>query len=101
MDDDWYRATVAGPNFTYSAGFGSEIHTSYEPAEAASPLGCLEQWQWCNSALSKENGCGPLAGKSQFLGNRQLPAPAVFGAVLQIHSQDMLRILPKRAKDMY
>ena len=31
------------------------------PAEAASPLGCLEQWQWCNSAYPKESGCGPLA----------------------------------------
>jgi hypothetical protein len=31
------------------------------PEEAASPLGCVEQWQWCNSAYSRELGCGPLA----------------------------------------
>jgi hypothetical protein len=31
------------------------------PVEAASPLGCVEQWQWCNSAYPGESGCGPLA----------------------------------------
>jgi hypothetical protein len=62
MNDDWYRATVFGQNLTH---FGTDPTSStmqgYIPVEAASPLGCVEQWQWCNSAYSREEGCGPLA----------------------------------------
>ena len=61
MDDEWYRATSFARNvsFVYSGNLGAM--QTYRPAEAASPLGCLEQWQWCNSAYPKESGCGPLA----------------------------------------
>ena len=31
------------------------------PVEAASPMGCVERVQWCNSAYPGYSGCGPLA----------------------------------------
>lgn len=34
---------------------------AYTFDEAASPLGCVQKWQWCNSAYSGTSGCGPLA----------------------------------------
>lgn len=39
---------------------GSTILT-YKSAEAASPLGCTERYQWCNSTGAEQTGCGPLA----------------------------------------
>ncbi|KUJ14079.1 uncharacterized protein LY89DRAFT_152692 [Mollisia scopiformis] len=63
MDDDWYRATTFGQKLAHTADMSSEgIVEAYIPTEAASPMGCVEQWQWCNSAYPKEEGCGPLAG---------------------------------------
>lgn len=59
MNDDWYRATQPGPEY-YTLG-KSGVRTGYYPDTAASPMGCLEQWQWCNPAYPKEVGCGPLA----------------------------------------
>lgn len=61
MDDDWYRATVDHGNITFSLTQGQL--TNHIPVEAASPMGCLEKWQWCNSAFPRDTGCGPLAGK--------------------------------------
>lgn len=58
VDDDWYRATAEGKNLTSFTNTGSR--TSYQPVEAASPLACAEQWQWCNSNYRDESGCGPL-----------------------------------------
>ncbi|KAI9642009.1 hypothetical protein NHQ30_009880 [Ciborinia camelliae] len=65
LDDDWYRATVPGLNIS-SAG-SPDARTTYKPEEAASPLGCVEQWQWCNSAFERETGCGPLASMQDAL----------------------------------
>ncbi|KUJ21309.1 uncharacterized protein LY89DRAFT_778879 [Mollisia scopiformis] len=59
MDDDWYRATVPNELVNFA---GEGTATSFTPVEAASPMGCVEQWQWCNSAYPRESGCGPLAG---------------------------------------
>ncbi|KAI1176643.1 hypothetical protein F4777DRAFT_545388 [Nemania sp. FL0916] len=60
MDDEWYRATdPAGINYFYDSN-GSN-RTVYRPAEAASPMGCVEQFQWCNTAYPNRSGCGPLA----------------------------------------
>ncbi|KAH8885562.1 hypothetical protein GQ53DRAFT_845545 [Thozetella sp. PMI_491] len=58
MDDDWYRATVPGPQTFYGNVNGTE--TSYQPAEAASPMGCVQQYQYCNTMLPPESRCGPL-----------------------------------------
>jgi hypothetical protein len=59
MGDDWYRATE--PFLKYYTPQLSGYHSSYRPDVAASPMGCLEQWQWCNAAPPKEVSCGPLA----------------------------------------
>ncbi|KAI0395573.1 hypothetical protein F5Y17DRAFT_474277 [Xylariaceae sp. FL0594] len=61
MDDDWYRATERWKKAQYVyAGPRGSLQT-YHPDIAASPLGCLEQWQYCNTAYPKKIGCGPLA----------------------------------------
>ncbi|KAI3316566.1 hypothetical protein HD806DRAFT_552214 [Xylariaceae sp. AK1471] len=63
-DDDWYRATFPSGHLTNLFVSGSEA--SFRPVEAASPLACVEQWQWCNSALPKgtnRSDCGPLTGQ--------------------------------------
>lgn len=59
--DDWYRVSptpfsvsVGGANSSKSQGF-------YLPLEPASPLGCAEQYQFCNTAIQGPDGCGPLA----------------------------------------
>lgn len=59
MDDDWYRATTPWRN-TYSPG-SSGSQPTWHPDVSASPMGCLEQFQWCNSAYPRDRGCGPLA----------------------------------------
>jgi hypothetical protein len=64
MDDDWYRATVPRARLSSGARYG--IVQTFRPVEAALPLACVEQWQWCNSALPKgtnRSDCGPLAGR--------------------------------------
>ncbi|KAI8627143.1 hypothetical protein F5Y19DRAFT_477707 [Xylariaceae sp. FL1651] len=68
MDDDWYQATIPYGNFLIAYGNSnmSANVTTFRPVEAASPLACVEQWQWCNSALPKgtnRSDCGPLDGQ--------------------------------------
>ncbi|KAK3688995.1 hypothetical protein B0T22DRAFT_427069 [Podospora appendiculata] len=58
-NDDWYRATAPGATVTNKDLNTSS--TSFQPVEAASPLGCVEQFQFCNAALPPESRCGPLA----------------------------------------
>lgn len=60
MDDDWYRATTPW-GAIYSAGAFGELPT-WRPNVSASPMGCFEQFQWCNSAYPRDRGCGPLTG---------------------------------------
>ncbi|KAI0436898.1 hypothetical protein F4803DRAFT_566489 [Xylaria telfairii] len=60
MDDDWYRATRRSIDIYMSGGAG--YIPSYIPSIAASPMGCVEQWQWCNSTNpTNSTQCGPLA----------------------------------------
>ncbi|GAP90397.2 hypothetical protein SAMD00023353_4900340 [Rosellinia necatrix] len=54
MDDDWYRATIPGANISSPIKDGITVY--YTPEEAASPLGCFEQYQFCFA-----DQCGPLA----------------------------------------
>ncbi|KAI8623054.1 hypothetical protein F5Y19DRAFT_405056 [Xylariaceae sp. FL1651] len=61
MDDEWYRATAVARNITVQAGQYQYKTVSYISTEAASPMGCVEQFQWCNTALPKQTRCGPLA----------------------------------------
>lgn len=62
MDDDWYRATI--PSEAIYALEKSGQRPTWRPDVSASPMGCLEQFQWCNSAYSRDRGCGPLASFS-------------------------------------
>ncbi|XXG93941.1 hypothetical protein Hte_000191 [Hypoxylon texense] len=59
MDDGWYQVTTPWRTIRSTGGSGST--QSYRPNEAALPMGCVEKWQWCNSAYPRETGCGPLA----------------------------------------
>lgn len=58
-NDAWYRATRLDGILESSLSNGSG-HT-YSTTEAASPLGCVQQYQWCNSEYTIPRGCGPLA----------------------------------------
>lgn len=59
MADEWYRATVPSTK--------AQISTLKDPIDlydfetAASPMGCVRQWQWCNPSLPPDRACGPLA----------------------------------------
>ncbi|KAM7211649.1 hypothetical protein V8F06_012975 [Rhypophila decipiens] len=66
-DDDWYRANRPGGNITY----GTPIWVQDGPA---SPLACLEQYQFCNPSLPPGNNCAPLSGRT----DAQLNAIALF-----------------------
>lgn len=57
-EDPWYRATVQGYKIASNIRAGSR--RLYWPEEAASPLGCVRQVQFCNTALEPDRRCGPL-----------------------------------------
>lgn len=73
INDPWYHATVPGDNITVTDNDGIHM-TVYQPDEAASSMGCTEQFQYCNPSLPK-NKCGPLASS---LDSRAEAAP-LFG----------------------
>ncbi|KAI1361337.1 hypothetical protein F5Y08DRAFT_347954 [Xylaria arbuscula] len=64
VDDPWYRSNV--PATQYSV-YGKRLNTRYQqrveifqPAEAASPLGCALQWQICKGPSGLSSTCGSL-----------------------------------------
>ncbi|KAK8040074.1 hypothetical protein PG993_008485 [Apiospora rasikravindrae] len=61
-NDPWYRATRIGGPLEASQSGGTS--NAYLTTEAASPLGCVQQYQWCNSEYPIPQGCGPLSGWS-------------------------------------
>lgn len=54
--DPWYRVTQLGPPIQM---YNNSTQNVYIPEEPASPLACVEKYQFCNAG--KE--CGPLSGK--------------------------------------
>ncbi|KAF3765644.1 hypothetical protein M406DRAFT_227270, partial [Cryphonectria parasitica EP155] len=54
--DPWYQSTVPFTNISSQGKTG--IEQVYRLDNAASPLGCASQWQFCNADSS---ACGPLA----------------------------------------
>ncbi|PHH78897.1 hypothetical protein CDD82_2769 [Ophiocordyceps australis] len=56
--DPWYRATIPIPGTEYNSDNSNSSSMAYRPEDAASPLGCLKQYQFCNAF----NRCGLLAG---------------------------------------
>ncbi|KAI2469445.1 hypothetical protein F4781DRAFT_394085 [Annulohypoxylon bovei var. microspora] len=65
LDDDWYRATTQDGSASATSLDGRR--PLYRPNEAASPMGCVQQWQWCTSADPKPRRCGPLASRNDAL----------------------------------
>ncbi|KAK8117983.1 uncharacterized protein PG998_006264 [Apiospora kogelbergensis] len=66
ISDAWYRAdhmngTLAILNETRAAN-------TYFPTEAASPMGCVQQYQWCNSEYPRS-----LSSQSSLIQGIQLP----------------------------
>lgn len=62
MAGEWYRATTPRGSVVSITPEGvSKERASYISDEAASPMGCISQWQWCNLAYPGNRGCGPLA----------------------------------------
>ncbi|KAK3986444.1 hypothetical protein QBC44DRAFT_311290 [Cladorrhinum sp. PSN332] len=61
-EDDWYRATILADGKFYSSL--NETHQLYQPDEAASPMGCAHQCQFCQGAPPPEGECGPLGSWS-------------------------------------
>lgn len=62
--DPWYRGTVSSENWRSQSSLDSAAQVAYSPEEAASPLGCRQQYQICNVDASH---CGPLKGFFDFL----------------------------------
>ncbi|PFH60604.1 hypothetical protein XA68_10660 [Ophiocordyceps unilateralis] len=59
--DPWYRGTVPGKDGVVMNADSSDANmtfTLYRPEEAASPLACLRQYQFCNAS----HHCGLLGG---------------------------------------
>lgn len=72
-NDPWYHATVPGDNIS-SPDVNGGYFTVYRPDEAASPMGCTSQFQFCNPSLSS-NKCGPLASQI----DAQIESAPLFG----------------------
>ena len=49
--DDWYQATSPWPAVRIGLTIANGSRSLYRPNEAASPLGCVDRWQFCNPAL--------------------------------------------------
>ncbi|OTB01373.1 hypothetical protein M426DRAFT_41238, partial [Hypoxylon sp. CI-4A] len=62
LDDDWYRATTPEGSVSLTSVDGKR--PLYRPNEAASPMGCVQQNQWCTSSDPKNRKCGPLASRN-------------------------------------
>ncbi|KAK8859427.1 hypothetical protein PGQ11_010161 [Apiospora arundinis] len=63
-DDAWYRATnpVDGERLRLLKDPNTVSGIAYQTSEAASPLGCVQQYQFCNPKYATPEGCGPLTG---------------------------------------
>ncbi|KAK3385609.1 hypothetical protein B0H63DRAFT_185332 [Podospora didyma] len=60
VNDPWYRGTVStGPDAGAHEPNSKQGVSIYSPEDAASPMGCVEQYQFCRS----ESQCGPLASR--------------------------------------
>lgn len=75
--DLWYRATAPGDEVhsTFVDAGKTEV---YQPEEAASPMGCVRQFQFCNPSLLSNN-CGPLASWD----DAQIEASPLFGIPIE------------------
>ncbi|KAF3026642.1 hypothetical protein E8E14_014501 [Neopestalotiopsis sp. 37M] len=60
LTGDWYR-TADEPFTVFGAGATEEgAFNVYLPSEPASPMGCVNQYQFCSTEYPGTTGCGPL-----------------------------------------
>ncbi|KAI0517479.1 hypothetical protein F5B22DRAFT_603142 [Xylaria bambusicola] len=59
--DDWYRIAKEPTNVTWAGADQDMITQVYLPSEPASPMGCADQYQFCNTGIDGIDGCGPLS----------------------------------------
>ncbi|KAF7555897.1 hypothetical protein G7Z17_g1777 [Cylindrodendrum hubeiense] len=99
--DPWYQATTPGISvqFTGTAGERKLVFKD----EAASPLACVSQYQYCRGKHSQEaenSRCGPLAGYMDAI----LGAAPIFGLVEDldvIWSSDVPKNMTKAASNFH
>ncbi|KAJ3577208.1 hypothetical protein NPX13_g3357 [Xylaria arbuscula] len=62
VDDPWYRSNVPATNTIYWKRLNStyQPQETFQPAEAASPLGCATQSQICKGPSGLSSTCGSL-----------------------------------------
>lgn len=81
-NDPWYRATI--PADTIMTEYTGDDVVVYQPEEAASPMGCVRQFQFCNPSLSSNN-CGPLASWA----DAQVEAAPLFGITKEDYQSEV------------
>ncbi|KAK4202751.1 hypothetical protein QBC40DRAFT_39844 [Triangularia verruculosa] len=59
-EDPWYQATTPGRFLQTSNAEGGR--NVYNKDDAASPVGCVRQYQLCRGGQTRDSRCGPLAG---------------------------------------
>ncbi|KAI0202402.1 hypothetical protein F4808DRAFT_421519 [Astrocystis sublimbata] len=61
-EDEWYNLNPTPYKIgVAAAGNDTSSDQVYLPLEAASPLGCTDQYQFCSTQYKGPSGCGPLA----------------------------------------
>lgn len=60
-NDEWYHLNRTPSTILILNSTAANSVQAYLPANPASPLGCINQYQFCNTAHQGTNGCGPLA----------------------------------------
>ncbi|KAI2615186.1 hypothetical protein GGR54DRAFT_632289 [Hypoxylon sp. NC1633] len=62
LSDDWYQISPIPSNVVVGAANASFVTKAFLPLEPASPLGCVDQYQFCSTEYYEgTSGCGPLA----------------------------------------
>ncbi|KAI0532012.1 hypothetical protein GGR58DRAFT_491760 [Xylaria digitata] len=59
--DDWYRLAKIPTDMLWVEANQETTIPVYLPLEPASPMGCADQYQFCNTAIEGDSRCGPLA----------------------------------------
>lgn len=68
--DEWYRASTVYGNITSVKN--ATRKAVYRADEAASPLGCVSQYQYCIVGKPGEQQCGPLSSRTDYMVNAAL-----------------------------
>lgn len=58
--DEWYATADTPLSVGVGGGASAEAMAMYLPREPASPLGCTNRYQFCNTGSEGTKGCGPL-----------------------------------------